>query len=98
MRGSRPLTRTSPLFKPAVAGNTTLKQGIFGPQGSGKSTLAIQIAIGLVLHMQRMGLTPPSIMYLDTETGSDWVQPLVRDAKLELFTAKTRTFTDLKQA
>lgn len=87
------------LFKPAVAGNTTLKQGIFGPQGTGKSTLAILIAIGLHKHMQQLGLTPPPLMYLDTETGSDWVAPLVRDAKIpELLTAKTRAFTDLKQA
>lgn len=87
------------LFKPAIAGNTTLKQGIFGPQGSGKSTLAVLIAIGLHKHMKQLGLVPPPLMYLDTETGSDWVAPLIREAKLpDLLTAKTRAFTDLKEA
>ncbi|TXH16273.1 MAG: hypothetical protein E6R03_05725, partial [Hyphomicrobiaceae bacterium] len=71
-----------------------------GFAGSGKTFTATEIAIGLVKHMKAKkipGADKP-IFFLDTETGSDWIEPKVKAAGLQLFTAKTRSFEDLTVA
>ena len=37
-------------------------------------------------------------LFLDTETGSDWITPLFNEEGIELHTAKTRAFVDLVPA
>jgi len=88
------------LFKPAQTTSAYLKEGIMGFAGSGKTYTATETAIGLIAHMRKLeipGAAKP-MYFLDTETGSDWVKPQIEKAKIELFTAKTRAFTDLLAA
>lgn len=88
------------LFAKAVNTQAYLKAGIMGFAGSGKTFTAAQIATGLVHYMREHeidGADRP-VMFLDTETGSDWVQPLFENQGIELFTAKTRAFKDLVPA
>ena len=70
-----------------------LKAGLFGWQGSGKTRTSTEIAIGLAKHI---GSTKP-IAFFDTETGSDFVEPLVRAAGLEFIGHKSKAFVDLLQ-
>jgi len=86
------------MFKPATAGNAFLKMGIFGEQGSGKTHSSALIAIGLAQHLKRLKMPQPPVMFLDTETGSDWLRALFEENKVELLVHKSRAFTDLKQA
>lgn len=85
------------LFRPAEVTTAKLKMGLMGKQGSGKTYTATLVAIGLVKLMRELRLPEGNrpIAFLDTEKGSDWVVPHVRAAGIELFTAKTRAFTDL---
>lgn len=88
------------LFRKSESTSAFLKMGLMGFPGSGKTYTATAVAIGLVHHMRERkvpGAERP-IYFLDTETGSDWVAPMVRKAGLELFTAKTRAFSDLSSA
>jgi hypothetical protein len=85
------------LFKKAEVTSAYLKMGVMGFAGSGKTYTATETAIGLVQHMRKLkieGADKP-IFFLDTETGSDWVKPKIEGAGIELYTAKTRAFTDL---
>jgi hypothetical protein len=88
------------LFTKAETSSATLKMGIMGFAGSGKTHTATSIAVGLVLMLRDMKLPigERPIAFLDTETGSDWVAPRIRDAGIELQTAKTRAFADLLSA
>ncbi len=87
-----------PLFKKSELTAAYLKMGIYGEQGSGKTYTASLIASGLALLVkERTGKKPP-VMFLDTETGSNWIKPVFDKAGIELFTARTRAFKDLKQA
>lgn len=88
------------LFKPAVTTSAYLKAGVFGFAGAGKTRTATEIAIGLVLMMKRLGLKEGErpVYFLDTETGSDFVEPRIRAEGIGLFTAKTRAFVDLMTA
>lgn len=88
------------LFKKAEQTNAYLKMGLMGFAGSGKTFTATDIAIGMVKHMRAKGLpgADKPIFFIDTETGSDWIKPKVDAAGLELFTAKTRAFSDLTAA
>jgi len=88
------------LFKKAEVTSAFLKMGLMGFAGSGKTYTATETAIGLVLLMRERGITQGAkpMFFLDTETGSDWVLPRVEAAGIELFTAKTRAFSDLLQA
>ena len=74
-----------------------LKAGLLGFAGSGKTYTATDIAIGLIRHL-KAGALPEGdrpIFFLDTETGSDYVAGRIREAGVEIFTAKTRAFKDL---
>jgi hypothetical protein len=88
------------LFKKAEVTSAYLKMGLLGFAGSGKTYTGTLTAIGLVQHMQKQKVDGSGrpIFFLDTETGSDWIKPMVEEAGLELFTAKTRAFADLMQA
>lgn len=88
------------LFKPAEVTSAYLKMGLLGFQGSGKTKTATRAAIGLVQHMQTRNVAYASkpALFLDTETGSDWVIPDFKAAGIPLQTAKTRAFSDLLAA
>lgn len=88
------------IFNKAERTQAYLKAGIMGFAGSGKTYTATQIAIGFIRYMQEKGIdyADRPAMFLDTETGSDWVAPQFADHGLELFTAKTRAFVDLVPA
>jgi hypothetical protein len=88
------------LFRKAEVTSAYLKMGLLGFAGSGKTFTATETAIGLVKYMQELQVANADkpIFFLDTETGSDWIKPKIEDAGLELFTAKTRAFADLRQA
>jgi hypothetical protein len=88
------------LFKRAEITSAYLKMGILGFAGSGKTYTATETAIGLIQHMRQLGIEQAGkpMFFLDTETGSDWVKPVIEKAGIELFTAKTRAFTHLLEA
>lgn len=93
------MTATS-LFKPAEVTSAYLKMGLLGFQGSGKTKTGTRAAIGLIQHMQARGVAYANkpALFLDTETGSDWVIPDFKAAGISLQTAKTRAFSDLLAA
>ena len=68
-----------------------LKMGIYGGEGSGKTYTASGIAIGLHEYIK----SKKSIAFLDTETGSDFLLPKFKEAKIDLVRAKTTSFADL---
>jgi len=68
-----------------------LKLGIYGEAGSGKTHTSSKVAIGLHKHIK----DEKPIAFADTETGSDFVMPIFKKAKVELLVAKTRAFADL---
>lgn len=74
-----------------------LKAGLMGFAGDGKTYTACEIAIGLVLLMREREIETGSrpAMFLDTETGSDWIAPRFNQNGIKLMTAKTRAFIDL---
>jgi hypothetical protein len=53
--------------------------------------------MGLVELLRGLNLPEGNnpVMFLDTETGSDWVAPKFAEHNIELFTAKTRAFKNL---
>ena len=75
-----------------------LKMGIYGNAGSGKTYTASQVARGLSLYLKEKTGKQPPVAFLDTETGSTWVEPLFREAGVEFFAYSTRAFADLKKA
>lgn len=85
------------LFKKAENTSAYLKAGFLGFAGSGKTYTATQLAIGLCKLMSEKNLKEAGkpIFFIDTETGSDYVTHKVREAGLEIFTAKTRAYVDL---
>jgi hypothetical protein len=88
------------LFMKAEVTSAFLKMGVMGFAGSGKTYTSAHTAIGLVEHMQSVGVSyaDKPVFFLDTETGSDWVKPQFEAAGVPLFTAKTRAFQDLLAA
>jgi hypothetical protein len=93
-------SRMSSLFKPAEVTSAYMKLGLLGFQGSGKTKTASKVVIGLVRYMQEHGISYAGkpVMFLDTETGSDWVIPDFKAAGIRLEVAKTRAFSDLLNA
>jgi hypothetical protein len=86
------------LFKPATMQTAYLKMSLYGGAGSGKTYTSSLIAIGLAKHIKEKTGTMPPVMFLDTETGSDWIQPMFDEAGIELLVARTRAFQALKEA
>lgn len=88
------------LFRKAEVTSAYLKMGLMGFAGSGKTHTASGTAIGLIEYMRKAGIeyAEKPAFFLDTETGSDWVKPQFEAKGIDLFTAKTRSFQDLKAA
>ena len=88
------------IFSKAENTQAYAKVGFLGFAGSGKTYTSTKFAIGLVEYMRSKGLDAGNkpAFFLDTETGSDWVQPLFAGSEIELYTAKTRAFRDLIDA
>lgn len=88
------------LFQRSTNTQAYLKAGIMGFAGDGKTFTASELAIGLVVLMRQRDIPTGDrpVMFLDTETGSDWVKPKFDAENIELFTAKTRSFVDLLEA
>lgn len=85
------------LFRRAGSDNAFLKMGLFGSEGTGKTHTAALTMIGLVRLMRERNLPGADrpVMMADTETGSDWIAPMFKEADIELLVAKTRAFADL---
>ena len=79
------------LLRPAQNESAYLKMGNYGGAGSGKTWTSALVAIGL---SSRVGDGKP-VAFFDTETGSDYVLTLFRDAGVELLVVKSRAFADL---
>lgn len=86
------------LFQKAQMKAAYLKMGIYGESGSGKTFTASHIARGLALLIAKNGEKLPPVMFLDTETGANWVGPIFDGAKIDFLSHSTRAFADLKQA
>lgn len=87
------------LFAKAEAGHAHLKAGIMGLAGSGKTYTASAIAIGLVDYMAKKNVpTKRVVAFVDTENGAAWVNPRLKEAKIDLQVARTRALTDLREA
>ncbi len=72
------------------------KIGAFGEAGAGKTFTAVMIAIGIIKLLKERGLPCKNVIAMvDTETGSDWIKPIVEAAGIEFLVAKTRAFTSL---
>jgi hypothetical protein len=79
------------IFKRAENQTAYLKAGFQGFQGTGKTYTALSLALGL----HQMCKSDKPIMFIDTETGSDWAIPRCNQLGIELHVAKTRAFKDL---
>ena len=88
------------LFTKSANNQAFLKMGFMGFAGDGKTYTAAEVAIGMVLLMRSRKLPDGDkpVMFIDTETGSDWVKPRFDAANVELMVAKTRSFVDLLEA
>lgn len=85
------------LFKKAEFTQAYLKAGIMGLQGSGKTLTGTLIAIGMANLAKERNLSQAGkpIFFLDSETGSDYMEPRIKAAGHELYSNKSRAFTDL---
>jgi len=81
------------IFKKATNTMAFAKVGILGFAGAGKTRTATEIAVGL--H-KAIGSTKP-VLFIDTETGSDFVLPIFRSHGIEMLVSKTRAFKDLAE-
>ena len=79
------------IFKTAENTMAYAKVGILGFAGSGKTRTGWEIAKGL--HKAIKSKKP--IAFMDTETGSDFILPLAKEAGIELLVSKSRAFKDL---
>ena len=88
------------IFQKSTNDQAYLKAGFLGFTGSGKTFTGTKLAIGLHKLLKDRGLPKGDspIMFLDTETGSDWVASMIAKEGIELQTAKTRTFAKLVEA
>ena len=82
------------LFSTARNEMCFLKGALQGFSGSGKTFTATKIAIGL----HKWASLKKPIAFLDTETGSDFVLPEFKQAKVDLVVLKSRAFVDLVAA
>jgi hypothetical protein len=81
------------LFHKASNTMAYAKIGLLGFSGSGKTRTATEIAIGL--HKSLNSKKP--VVFMDTETGSDFVLPIFQQHGIELLVSKTRAFKDLAE-
>lgn len=85
------------LFTKAANTQAYMKAGLMGLAGSGKTHTSTLIAIGLMQLLKERKLPEGDrpVFFADTETGSSYVKHQFDTAGIELFTAKTRAFSDL---
>lgn len=81
----------SSLLQPARPEAAFLKMGIYGQAKAGKTFTAASILMGFHKFMK----SDKPIAFLDTETGSDYIQHRFKEAGIPLMVAKTRAFKDL---
>ncbi len=82
----------SSLLQPLGNGPGYLKAGFLGFTASGKTTTAALLAIAMKRHAKHAG----PIAFLDTETGSDYITPLLKGLSgVQPIGVKTRSFDDL---
>lgn len=88
------------LFKPAQNNAAYLKAAFMGLAGSGKTFTASSLAIGMVKHMQKLGLEQGNkpVYFVDSENGASWMVRRFEEVGIPLQVASTTTFTDLAQA
>lgn len=88
------------LFKPAQNNAAYLKAAFMGLAGSGKTFTASGLAIGMVKHMQKLGLEQANkpVYFVDSENGASWMIKRFEEAGVPLQVASTTTFTDLAEA
>lgn len=88
------------MFKPVENTIAFFKAGFMGEAGSGKTHTSALCAIGLVLHMKKLGLpgADKPVFMLDTETGRSWVKPMFDEAGIAFHAYPTRAFKDLVPA
>ena len=80
------------LLKPLGQGPGYLKAGFLGFAGTGKTTTGALLAVAIKRHMKH----PGQIAFYDTEAGSDYVLPMIRELTgQEPLGVKTRDFNDL---
>jgi hypothetical protein len=87
------------MFKKAEHSQASLKAGILGLQGSGKTHLAVELAIGTVEHLRKLGLPEGNkpVAFADTETGSDWHLTRFKEAGIEIVVSRSRSLVDLRK-
>lgn len=78
------------LIKKAENTMAYFKAGFLGFPGSGKTYTSTKLAIGIC---EATGAK--SICYFDTETGSDFLLPMIKAAGLEAYQVKGYSFSDL---
>lgn len=84
------------LFKKSENQQAYLKMGLAGFAGSGKTTTAVKVAAGLTLHQIKKGVSENNkIYFMDTECGSSFIENQIKPHGMELFTVKSRAFSDL---
>lgn len=81
-------------FVKAVKSVAFAKVGSLGPTGSGKTTLLAMIALYLSKEYHKSA----PVAFLDSEKGSDFVQPFFEAEGVELFVNKSRNFTELRNS
>jgi len=82
---------TASIFKDSTCQAAYLKMGVYGEAGSGKTFTSSRVAIGLTMLT---GDTRP-VLFIDSETGTDYVAKDYEEAGVRLRVAKTRAFADL---
>lgn len=82
------------ILKPVAVEQAAAKIGVFARQGAGKTTTSALILIGLSKTFH----AGAPITMLDTENGSDYLKPIFDVEGVELQVAKSRAFTDMRQA
>jgi hypothetical protein len=80
------------LFKPVTIEQSAAKVGIFAPQGAGKTTTAALLAIGFSKSFH----AGAPVFMLDTENGSDYLEPIFKVEGVPLLVGKSRAFADMK--
>jgi len=88
------------LFSTSTNTQARLKAGFQGFAGSGKTFTATALMIGLIHYMRELKIPEGDrpLYFIDTETGSDWLAPIIRANNIELRVLKSRAFKDLVPA
>ena len=86
---------SSDLFKLASNEQAYLKMGMLGFPGSGKTFTSYLIALGVIT---KLGKDNTPLLFIDTETGSDFLVSIAKQDGVVMYVSKTRAFKDLLTA